>query len=72
MHFLRTITDVGVKVHLLREKARVVPLKPLSIPRLERMACCIGVRLAHSVQTALNLSNISTTYWNDPMVELWC
>lgn len=69
MHFFKNC--YGVKLHLLRAKARVAPLKPISIPRLELMACCIGARLAHTVQTALNLPNIATTYLSDTMVALW-
>lgn len=71
--FLITVTDVGVKVHLLRAKASVDPLKSMSIHRLELVRYCRGVRLAYSVQTALNLPNILITYWSDSMVAvaLW-
>lgn len=69
--FLRTITSNGVKICLLRAKSRVAPLKPITIPRLELLSCTIGVRLAHSIKTALNLSNLKTVFWSDSMVSLW-
>ncbi|GFX61194.1 DUF5641 domain-containing protein [Trichonephila clavipes] len=61
-----------VKVILVQAKARVAPLKPLSIvPRLELMACCIGSRLANSVVNALNLPNLRITFWSDSTTALW-
>ncbi|GFW81381.1 uncharacterized protein TNCV_377291 [Trichonephila clavipes] len=44
--FVRSVNSVGVKVTLVRAKCRVSPLKTLSIPYLELMACCTGARLA--------------------------
>ncbi|GBN44278.1 hypothetical protein AVEN_211377-1 [Araneus ventricosus] len=69
--FLRTDTSQGVKVVLVRAKSRVVPLKQATIPRLELMACCIGARLAHSVQQALNITEMETIFWSDSMVALY-
>ncbi|GFX28542.1 integrase catalytic domain-containing protein [Trichonephila clavipes] len=60
-----------VKVTLVRAKARVALLKPLSIPRLELMACCIGSRLANSIVNALNLPNLRITFWSDSTTALW-
>ncbi|GFX92617.1 integrase catalytic domain-containing protein [Trichonephila clavipes] len=60
-----------VKVTLVRAKARVAPLNPLSIPRLELMACCIGSRLANSIVNALNLPNLRITFWSDSTTALW-
>ncbi|GFW91382.1 integrase_H2C2 domain-containing protein [Trichonephila clavipes] len=56
--FVRTVVENDVKVTLLRSKARVAPLKSLTIPRLELMSCCIGTRLANSIIRALNLPGI--------------
>ncbi|GFV22607.1 uncharacterized protein TNCV_2077981 [Trichonephila clavipes] len=49
--FFRSNTFQGVKVALVRAKARVAPLKQVTIPRLELMVCCIGARLARTFGT---------------------
>ncbi|GFW07895.1 integrase catalytic domain-containing protein [Trichonephila clavipes] len=69
--FVRLMFKSDVKVTLVRAKAKVAPLKPLSIPRLELMACCIGSRLANSIVNALNLSNLRITFWSDSTTALW-
>ncbi|XP_054722787.1 uncharacterized protein LOC129232682, partial [Uloborus diversus] len=45
----------GVSVQLLQAKARITPLKPITIPRLELMAATIGARLYVSLKESLNL-----------------
>ncbi|GBM75541.1 hypothetical protein AVEN_180652-1 [Araneus ventricosus] len=69
--FVRTVLEAGTTVSLIRAKARVAPLKPLTIPQLELMACCIGARLVNSIRDALNLPNIKVTFWSDSEVALW-
>ncbi|GFU44115.1 integrase catalytic domain-containing protein [Trichonephila clavipes] len=69
--FVRSMFKSDVKVTLVRAKARVAPLKPLSIPRLELMACCICSRLANSIVNALNLPNLRITFWSDSTTALW-
>ncbi|GFW77237.1 integrase catalytic domain-containing protein [Trichonephila clavipes] len=69
--FVRTVVENDVKVTLLRSKARVAPLKSLTIPRLELMSCCLGARLANSIIRALNLPGIKVIYWSDSKVALW-
>ncbi|GFS69576.1 uncharacterized protein TNCV_3894331 [Trichonephila clavipes] len=68
--FVRSMFKSAVKVTLVRAKARVAPLKPLSIPRLELMACYIGSRLAISIVNALNLPNLRITFWSDSTTAL--
>ncbi|GFU84127.1 integrase catalytic domain-containing protein [Trichonephila clavipes] len=70
--FFRSNTSQGVKVALVRAKARVASLKQVTIPRLELMACCIGARLAHSVQESLKITEMETVFWSDSMVVLYC
>ncbi|GFU21123.1 uncharacterized protein NPIL_200341 [Nephila pilipes] len=67
------ISQVGSesKVTLIRTKNRVALVKPLSIPRLELMACCIGARLVNSVIRALGVASIKVTLWSDSTVALW-
>ena len=69
--FVRTVTENGVQVYLIRAKTRVAPIKTVSIARLELLACGIGARLARSVQTALDLPHLRITFWTDSMVALW-
>ncbi|KFM59784.1 hypothetical protein X975_08509, partial [Stegodyphus mimosarum] len=69
--YIRTVTPVGVNIRLIRAKSRVAPLKTLTIPRLELMACCIGARLVHSIYAALDLPVLKIIAWSDSMVALW-
>ncbi|GFW26507.1 DUF1758 domain-containing protein [Trichonephila clavipes] len=69
--FARSIVDSRVSVILVRAKSRVAPLKLLSIPRLELMACCVGVRLVNSILKALNMPDLKVTLWSDSTTALW-
>ncbi|GFW48320.1 integrase catalytic domain-containing protein [Trichonephila clavipes] len=69
--FARSIVDSRVSVILVRAKSRVTPLKLLSIPRLELMACCVGVRLVNSILKALNMPDLKVTLWSDSTTALW-
>ncbi|GFV52801.1 integrase_H2C2 domain-containing protein [Trichonephila clavipes] len=64
--FARSIVDSRVSVILVRAKSRVAPLKLLSIPRLELMACCVGARLVNSILKALNMPDLKVTLWSIP------
>ncbi|GFV90459.1 uncharacterized protein TNCV_50341 [Trichonephila clavipes] len=57
--FLRVEYEENVFVKLIQAKARVAPLKDISIPRLELLSCTIGTRLAASVKNDLNLPDVS-------------
>ncbi|GFY69752.1 integrase catalytic domain-containing protein [Trichonephila inaurata madagascariensis] len=35
------------------------------------MTRCVGARLAHSIQLALNITDIETIFWSDSMVTLF-
>lgn len=52
-----TYDDGTVSVALIGSKARVAPLKPLSIPRLELQAALIATRFAHTVKNAHRLKS---------------
>ncbi|GFV62828.1 integrase catalytic domain-containing protein [Trichonephila clavipes] len=69
--FARSIVDSRVNVILVRAKSRVAPLKLLNIPRLELMACCVGVRLVNSILKALNMPDMKVTLWSDSTTALW-
>lgn len=58
------------KVTLLAGKARVTPLKPVSIPRLELQAALLGARMVHSIEEEMDLKAVSKTYWTDSSTVL--
>ncbi|GFU34060.1 DUF5641 domain-containing protein [Trichonephila clavipes] len=55
----------------LPQNISVAPLKLLSIPRLELMACCVGARLVNSILKALNMPDLKVTLWSDSTTALW-
>ncbi|GFV13188.1 integrase catalytic domain-containing protein [Trichonephila clavipes] len=68
--FLRVEYEGNVFVKLIQAKARVAPLKDISIPRLELLACVLGTRLAASVKNDLNLPDVRIYYLTDSMTAL--
>ncbi|GFU42294.1 integrase catalytic domain-containing protein [Trichonephila clavipes] len=67
--FLRVEYEGNVFVKLIQAKARVAPLKDISIPRLELLACVLGTRLAASVKNDLNLPDVRIYYLTDSMTD---
>lgn len=64
--FLRTITSEGnVKLTFVMAKSRVAPLKRITIPRMELLACVIGTRMAKYVIDEIHLSNQQSVIWSD-------
>ncbi|GFX10965.1 integrase catalytic domain-containing protein [Trichonephila clavipes] len=68
--FLRVEYEENVFVKQIQAKARVAPLKDISIPRLELLACVLGTRLAASVKNDLNLPDVRIYYLTDSMTAL--
>ncbi|UYV76985.1 hypothetical protein LAZ67_14002708, partial [Cordylochernes scorpioides] len=62
--FTRSVVQDTVRVVLLWAKARVAPLKKISIPRLELMACVLGARLLNAIRNALGV-DYPTYMWSD-------
>ncbi|UYV67961.1 hypothetical protein LAZ67_5002637 [Cordylochernes scorpioides] len=62
--FARSVVQDTVRVVLLWAKARVAPLKKISIPRLELMACVLGARLLNAIRNALGV-DYPTYMWSD-------
>lgn len=57
-------------VRLLCAKARVAPVKPTTIPRLELCACLLGAQLAAAVCRALRCLVTSKVFWTDSSIAL--
>lgn len=51
-------------------KARVTPLKPITIPRLEFTAVVVSVRISEQLQRELPFEGIKETFWTDSQVVL--
>ena len=68
--FLRTENTQGASVQLIQAKSRVAPLKRMSIPRLELIACTIATRLLVSIREALDFQNTPTFLWSDSTTAL--
>lgn len=59
-----------VDVSLVIGKARVIPLKSLSIPQAELMAATMGVRLANTIKELHRIRVSKTIYWSDSRVVI--
>ncbi|KAF2887096.1 hypothetical protein ILUMI_19078 [Ignelater luminosus] len=69
--FLRVCHQGEVHVNLLLAKARVAPLRGMTIPRLELLATTIGARLYASVKESLNFERKSFFWSDSSTVSCW-
>ena len=60
----------SIDVAFVAARARVAPLKPLSMPRLELQAAVLASRLASSVKEEHEIDPQHTTFWSDSRVVL--
>lgn len=69
--YIRFVNDYGdVYCSLVLGKARVAPLKKITIPRMELTAATLAVKLNHLVQKELTIPISDTFYWTDSMAVL--
>ena len=69
--YIRSVNDHGaVHCALLMGKARVVPLKPVTIPRLELTAALVAVKVSSVLESELNFSSVTHCFWTDSKVVL--
>ncbi|XP_059054651.1 uncharacterized protein LOC131848728 [Achroia grisella] len=65
-----TFSDDSVKLSLIGGKARLAPLKPTSIPRLELQAFLIAARFSLTIRSSHSV-NVNATYiWSDSTTVL--
>ena len=68
--YLRIENSEGVHVSFLLGKARVTPLKPVTIPRLELAAAVLAVRVDRMLRAELELPLDQSTFWTDSTAVL--
>ncbi|GBN91173.1 hypothetical protein AVEN_204150-1 [Araneus ventricosus] len=69
--FLRAEKEGKITCQLIQARSRIAPLKGISIPRMELLACIIGARLANSVNKDLHLVDIESFFCSDSMDALY-
>ena len=63
--YLRTVKDDQVHVSFVMAKSRVVPIRQLTVPRLELQAVTLGVTFSSAVANSLGLSDEEIVYWSE-------
>jgi hypothetical protein len=63
-------TDNTFSCSFVFSKARLAPVKPLTIPRLELQATVLAVRMGQMLSKELGISKDQITYWTDSMTVL--
>ena len=71
--YVRVVTSVGMVVNLLSAKSKVAPLKAVTIPRLELLACLSLSKLVVSVRKTVEVEVEigSVMLWSDLEIALY-
>ena len=69
--YLRLINDEGsIHCSFVIGKARVAPLKPVTVPRLELTAAVVSVKTSAQLQRELDYEGVEEVFWTDSKVVL--
>ncbi|XP_071486966.1 uncharacterized protein [Diadema antillarum] len=68
--YLRWKNAERVQMKFVTSKARVAPLKEVSIPRMELTAATVAVRVDHVIKQELDILIDETFFWTDSMTVL--
>ena len=69
--FLRVIyNDGNIQCRNIMSKSRLVPLKVLTIPRLELQSAVLGVKMKNVLVEEIDLTIRNTQFWTDSMITL--
>ena len=71
--YLKIVDKNDISLYsFLMGKARLAPIKTVSIPRLELTAAVLSVRLNAAMKRALNIEYCVSKFWTDSMAMLHC
>ena len=68
--YLRVICGADISVRLICARARLVPLKPLSVPRIELWAAVMAAGADEMIRREMDLVFSSSHFWSDSQVVL--
>ena len=70
--YIRSINEMGeIHTSFIMGKARLAPLKSVSIPRLELLAATLAVKVQRTVKHELGLIYDDVYYWTDSTTVLY-
>ena len=68
--YLRSIVDDAVTIQLICSKARLAPIKRVTLPRLELLAALIATRFLRYFCQATNCDISKAIFWSDSTITL--
>ena len=69
--YLRLLDESGkVRCSFVIGKARVAPLKKLTIPRLELTAATVSAKMSEFLRSEISYQNVKEFFWTDSKVVL--
>lgn len=68
--YARVTSTDGIEVRLVTSKAKVAPVKTITIPRLELCAAQLGTQLLHDIEATIGLATKRVYLWSDSTIIL--